>query len=32
MLVCTDGYPIGWGKYTADGMLKNELSAGGRFI
>jgi tRNA and rRNA cytosine-C5-methylases len=29
VLVCVDGYPLGWGKY-AGGMLKNELSAGWR--
>lgn len=29
VLVCVDGYSIGWGKYV-DGMLKNELSAGWR--
>lgn len=32
VLVCTDSYPIGWRKYTAGGMLKNELSTGWRFI
>lgn len=32
VLVCTDGYPIGWGKYSADGMLKNELPAGWRWM
>ncbi|CAM3111449.1 RsmB/NOP family class I SAM-dependent RNA methyltransferase [Paenibacillus lupini] len=31
-LVCTDGYPIGWGKYSTDGMLKNELPAGWRWM
>ncbi|GKU79765.1 RsmB/NOP family class I SAM-dependent RNA methyltransferase [Paenibacillus sp. L3-i20] len=30
-LICVDGFPIGWGKY-ADGMLKNELSAGWRLV
>ncbi|MBH5318183.1 RsmB/NOP family class I SAM-dependent RNA methyltransferase [Paenibacillus sp. GSMTC-2017] len=30
-LICVDGYPLGWGKY-ADGMLKNELSAGWRLV
>ncbi|RJE89833.1 rRNA cytosine-C5-methyltransferase [Paenibacillus sp. 1011MAR3C5] len=29
VLVCVDGYPLGWGKYV-DGMLKNELSTGWR--
>ncbi|ACT00818.1 RsmB/NOP family class I SAM-dependent RNA methyltransferase [Paenibacillus sp. JDR-2] len=32
VLVCTDGYPVGWGKYTGDGMLKNELPAGWRWM
>ncbi|MCM3627209.1 RsmB/NOP family class I SAM-dependent RNA methyltransferase [Paenibacillus glycanilyticus] len=32
VLVCTDGYPIGWGKYSGDGMLKNELPAGWRWM
>ncbi|WP_309252326.1 RsmF rRNA methyltransferase first C-terminal domain-containing protein [Paenibacillus spongiae] len=32
VLVCEDGYPIGWGKYSGDGMLKNELAAGWRWI
>lgn len=31
VLVCADGYPIGWAKYV-DGMLKNELAAGWRRI
>ncbi|MCA0754639.1 RsmB/NOP family class I SAM-dependent RNA methyltransferase [Paenibacillus sp. N4] len=31
VLVCTDGYPIGWGKY-AGGMIKNELPAGWRWM
>lgn len=31
LLVCTDGYPVGWAKY-AGGMLKNELPAGWRRI
>ncbi|OBZ12915.1 RsmB/NOP family class I SAM-dependent RNA methyltransferase [Bacillus sp. FJAT-26390] len=31
LLVCTDGYPIGWGKY-AGGMIKNELPAGWRWM
>ncbi|MDQ8736759.1 RsmB/NOP family class I SAM-dependent RNA methyltransferase [Paenibacillus sp. LHD-38] len=31
ILVCTDGYPIGWGKY-AGGMIKNELPAGWRWM
>jgi NOL1/NOP2/sun family putative RNA methylase len=31
ILVCTDGYPIGWGKY-AGGMIKNELPAGWRWV
>ncbi|REK77454.1 RsmB/NOP family class I SAM-dependent RNA methyltransferase [Paenibacillus paeoniae] len=31
VLVCVDGYPLGWGKYV-DGMLKNELSSGWRQI
>lgn len=31
VLVCVDGYPIGWAKY-ADGMLKNELASGWRRI
>jgi len=31
VLVCADGYPIGWGKY-ADGMLKNMLPAGWRWM
>lgn len=30
-LICVDGYPIGWGKYTP-GMLKNELPAGWRWM
>ncbi|WP_127532544.1 RsmB/NOP family class I SAM-dependent RNA methyltransferase [Paenibacillus kobensis] len=30
-LVCVDGFPLGWGKY-ADGMLKNELPAGWRWV
>ncbi|HEX7056379.1 MAG TPA: RsmB/NOP family class I SAM-dependent RNA methyltransferase [Bacilli bacterium] len=30
-LVCTDGYPLGWGKYQ-DGILKNEYPAGWRWI
>ena len=30
-LVCTDGFPIGWGKY-AGGMIKNELPAGWRWM
>ncbi|MEF3302602.1 RsmB/NOP family class I SAM-dependent RNA methyltransferase [Paenibacillus sp. GYB003] len=29
-LVCTDGYPLGWGKWL-DGMLKNEYPAGWRW-
>lgn len=32
VLVCTDGYPIGWGKYAEGGMLKNELPAGWRWM
>ncbi|MCU6707628.1 RsmB/NOP family class I SAM-dependent RNA methyltransferase [Paenibacillus sp. J5C_2022] len=31
VLVCLDGYPLGWGKYVG-GMLKNELAAGWRRI
>lgn len=31
VLVCTDGHPIGWGKY-ADGMLKNMLPVGWRWM
>ncbi|MGO4541224.1 RsmB/NOP family class I SAM-dependent RNA methyltransferase [Paenibacillus sp. 2TAB19] len=31
VLVCTDGYPLGWAKY-AGGMIKNELPAGWRWI
>lgn len=31
VLICTDGYPIGWGKY-AGGMIKNELPAGWRWM
>jgi len=31
LLVCTDGFPIGWGKYAA-GMIKNELPAGWRWM
>lgn len=31
ILVCTDGYPVGWGKY-AGGMIKNELPAGWRWV
>jgi NOL1/NOP2/fmu family ribosome biogenesis protein len=31
VLVCVDGFPLGWGKYV-DGMLKNELAAGWRRI
>ncbi|MHA7962669.1 RsmB/NOP family class I SAM-dependent RNA methyltransferase [Paenibacillus sp. CAU 1782] len=31
LLVCVDGFPLGWGKYV-DGMLKNELAAGWRRI
>jgi NOL1/NOP2/sun family putative RNA methylase len=31
ILVCTDGFPIGWGKYAA-GMIKNELPAGWRWM
>ncbi|CAM4056373.1 RsmB/NOP family class I SAM-dependent RNA methyltransferase [Paenibacillus alkaliterrae] len=31
VLICTDGHPIGWGKY-AEGMIKNELPAGWRWI
>jgi len=30
-LVCVDGFPLGWGKY-ADGMLKNGLPAGWRWV
>ncbi|GFN30256.1 RsmB/NOP family class I SAM-dependent RNA methyltransferase [Paenibacillus xylaniclasticus] len=30
-LVCVDGFPLGWGKYS-DGMLKNELPAGWRWM
>ncbi|MBJ6359869.1 RsmB/NOP family class I SAM-dependent RNA methyltransferase [Paenibacillus sp. GCM10012307] len=30
VLVCTDGFPVGWGKWDG-GMLKNELSAGWRW-
>ncbi|EXX86945.1 rRNA cytosine-C5-methyltransferase [Paenibacillus darwinianus] len=29
VLVCADGYPLGWGKWS-DGMLKNELAPGWR--
>ncbi|GGG55874.1 RsmB/NOP family class I SAM-dependent RNA methyltransferase [Paenibacillus radicis (ex Gao et al. 2016)] len=32
VLVCVDGYPLGWGKYADGGMLKNELPAGWRLI
>lgn len=31
VLICVDGYPIGWAKYV-DGMLKNELASGWRRI
>ncbi|WP_138753296.1 RsmB/NOP family class I SAM-dependent RNA methyltransferase [Paenibacillus sinopodophylli] len=31
VLICTDGFPIGWGKY-ASGMIKNELPAGWRWM
>ncbi|NIK77344.1 NOL1/NOP2/sun family putative RNA methylase [Paenibacillus castaneae] len=31
VLVCADGFPIGWGKY-AGGMIKNELPAGWRWM
>ncbi|WP_441942269.1 RsmB/NOP family class I SAM-dependent RNA methyltransferase [Paenibacillus sp. 2TAB23] len=31
VLICTDGFPIGWGKY-AGGMIKNELPAGWRWM
>ncbi|MBB3109982.1 NOL1/NOP2/sun family putative RNA methylase [Paenibacillus phyllosphaerae] len=32
VLVCVDHQPIGWGKYSGDGMLKNELPAGWRWM
>lgn len=31
VLVCVDGYPLGWGMY-ADGTLKNKLPAGWRVL
>lgn len=31
VLVCADGFPIGWGKYS-QGMIKNELPAGWRWM
>lgn len=31
VLVCVDGFPLGWGKYS-EGMLKNELAAGWRRV
>lgn len=31
VLICTDGFPIGWGKY-AGGMIKNALPAGWRMM
>ncbi|MFF2481589.1 RsmB/NOP family class I SAM-dependent RNA methyltransferase [Paenibacillus sp. NPDC058071] len=32
VLVCVEGYPLGWGKYSDGGMLKNELPAGWRYV
>nr|WP_281423170.1 RsmF rRNA methyltransferase first C-terminal domain-containing protein [Paenibacillus oenotherae] len=32
VLVCADDCPIGWGKYSGDGLLKNELPAGWRWM
>ncbi|MFF2090375.1 RsmB/NOP family class I SAM-dependent RNA methyltransferase [Paenibacillus sp. NPDC058174] len=32
VLVCVDGFPLGWGKYADGRMLKNELPAGWRLI
>ncbi|WP_042162820.1 RsmB/NOP family class I SAM-dependent RNA methyltransferase [Paenibacillus gorillae] len=32
VLVCVNGFPLGWGKYADGGMLKNELPAGWRLI
>ncbi|CAH1215155.1 Ribosomal RNA small subunit methyltransferase F [Paenibacillus plantiphilus] len=32
VLVCADDCPIGWGKYGGDGLLKNELPAGWRWM
>ncbi|MFC4100057.1 RsmB/NOP family class I SAM-dependent RNA methyltransferase [Paenibacillus xanthanilyticus] len=32
VLVCVNGYPVGWGKYNGGGMLKNELPAGWRWM
>lgn len=31
VLVCVDGYPLGWGKF-AEGMLKNEYPPGWRWV
>ncbi|MFB9327170.1 RsmB/NOP family class I SAM-dependent RNA methyltransferase [Paenibacillus aurantiacus] len=32
VLVCVNDYPVGWGKYSGGGMLKNELPAGWRWM
>ena len=30
VLVCVDGFALGWGKYMQNGMLKNKYYAGWR--
>ncbi len=32
VLVCIDGYSVGWGKWLPDGNLKNEYPAGWRWM
>ncbi|MUT66616.1 RsmB/NOP family class I SAM-dependent RNA methyltransferase [Paenibacillus sp. NEAU-GSW1] len=32
VLLCADGFPLGWGKLSGGGMIKNELPAGWRLI